>query len=133
MLDDYEVCFAPSLTLLQICAERAARLAPRAARSRCLTRRETCRLTGLDAVALGARLTPDRVFAGSAATVAQWRAAGADASPAHYAGHGKYDWGEPLESSIPLHDSALTLGEMFDDEMPLRPAAEISLSAAKHR
>jgi CHAT domain-containing protein len=127
VLDDYEVCFAPSLTLLQICAERRSEASAAGRPLALLDPTGDLPLTRLDALALGAGLTPDRVFAGSAASVAQWRAAGADASPVHYAGHGRYDWGEPLDSSIPLHDGALTLGEMFDEEMALRPAAEISL------
>jgi CHAT domain-containing protein len=127
VLDDYEVCFAPSLTLLQICAERCGQASASGRPLALLDPTGDLPLTRLDALALGANLAPDRVFAGPAATAAQWRAAGTDASLAHYAGHARYDWDKPLDSAIPLYDGTLTLGEMFDDEMPLRPAAEISL------
>jgi CHAT domain-containing protein len=132
--DDYEVCFAPSLTLLQICAERSEQASSRRLPGRplaLLDPTEDLPLTRLDAVSLGTRIDPDRIFAGRAATVGRWRTAGADAGLVHYAGHAEYHWPDPLESGISLADGGLTLGEMFDAEIPLLPAAEICLSGCE--
>ena len=132
IIDDYEICFAPSLTLLQICQERHVEARPEGGRPiALLDPTQDLTLARLDALSLGTRLTPDRVFAGPDATAAQWRSAGADADPCHYAGHSEYNWQDPLESRIFLAEDPLTLGAMFDDEMPLRPGAEVTLSGCE--
>jgi CHAT domain-containing protein len=53
------------------------------------------------------------------------------ADPFHFAGHGEYLLGDPLASRLKLAGSSLTLGELFDEMVPVAVGASIVLPACE--
>ncbi|MBO3750435.1 CHAT domain-containing protein [Streptosporangiaceae bacterium NEAU-GS5] len=128
VVDDYQVTVAPSLTLLDICQDRQQ------SRPRSGTRplaivdsKSNLALTHLDMIALGPRLTRDRILAGRQATFAAVADKMGDADPCHYAGHAQYNWKDPLGSELRLADTPLTLDHLFNERLSVRPGMAAAL------
>ncbi|GIJ51673.1 hypothetical protein Val02_85590 [Virgisporangium aliadipatigenens] len=131
--DRFDVSYTPSLTLLDICRQRADATDTTVPR-RPLVLLDPTRdlpMARLDALAVRPAPAANRILAGSRATTDRWIRAAADANPCHYAGHAGYRRDDPLESRIELADGALTLGNLFDGRVPVPAGADIALSGCE--
>jgi CHAT domain-containing protein/tetratricopeptide (TPR) repeat protein len=133
--DAFDVSFAPSLTLLDICRQRIddggrADTGPRSALA-LLDPTSDLPFTRLDALAVRPVPTANRIFTGPHATTAHWIEHGPSADPCHYAGHAVYRRPDPLGSSIELGTGKVTLGDIFDDGVPVASGASLVLSGCE--
>lgn len=131
--DEYDVSFAPSLTLLDICRRRIEDADPSPVHKPLMLLDPASNLPWSRLDALAMRPVPDRgrVLVGREVTMTQWSRLSADADPCHYAGHAAYRRHDPLASDIDLHDGALTLGSMFDDAVAVVPGGTVVLSGCE--
>ena len=127
LAEDYDIAYAPSVTLLDICRTRCenrvpfpVRLYSRAGSSSDLPFART-------EVARVARLFPTS----SLPTFAETHRADT-ATHIHFACHGDYNWDDPLESGLQLaEDQRLRLADLFNDAFPLKNASLVVLSACQ--
>jgi CHAT domain-containing protein len=127
--DDFEVTFAPSLTLLDIC--RQHRKVGGGTPGAYLDPQGNLPRSRLDIGSFGRGLRREQVFVGKDATTSNLRAHARGTSPLHYAGHADFNWSDPLKSEIRLADEQLTLGDMFDVAIELLPGGEVVLAACE--
>jgi CHAT domain-containing protein len=130
VIDDFEVCYAPSMTIREVCRRR---------------RDYSKGASRLVAVAGGASLSlttirmahrtlhPDNYIplSGPNADQEHWSGSSPEATQTHYSGHAEYlpDEGDPLSSCLQLTDGNLTLGDLFDGAVPL-PRSRITALCA---
>jgi CHAT domain-containing protein len=127
LAEDYDIAYAPSVTLLDICWTRCenrlpspVRLYSRAGSSSDLPFAQT-------EVARVARLFPKSRLP----TFAESQRADT-ATHIHFACHGDYNWEDPLESGLQLaEDQRLRLADLFNDALPLKNASLVVLSACQ--
>ncbi|MDT0353368.1 CHAT domain-containing protein [Pseudonocardia charpentierae] len=133
--DTFDVSFSPSLTLLDICRNRIDEATQAGSGGRLplalLDPTSNLPYTRLDALAIRPEPSPTDILAGSDATLGRWAERAANADPCHYAGHAEYLRADPLGSRVELRDGALTLGRMFDGEVPVAPGATVVLSGCE--
>ncbi len=131
--DAFDVSFAPSLTLLDICRRRIdldSRTGPRRPFA-LLDPTSNLPWTRLDALAIVPTPPHGQIITGRDATLRQWADRSLEADPCHYAGHAAYLRADPLASRIELSDGDLTLGAMFDEWLTVAPGAAVVLSGCE--
>lgn len=132
-LDDYDVCMLPSLTLRRVCRARAPRDSAIGAPTVAADPTGDLPLAAAEGSRIAATLVGPpraRLFVGAAARLVQ----PADTDPPtmlHYAGHGSYEWNDPLRSGLDLADERLTLGRLFTEALPLRGTQLVTLSGCE--
>ena len=133
LVDDYEISLAPSTTILEICRERAAQ------------RKQEPSLTAIANPTGDLPLADDEVTPLSRLLPADrqqvWRrdqalrtvvAQAAPSSLWHFAGHGRYDWSDPLASCLLFAGrERLPLGDLFAEAMLLSETNLAVLSACE--
>jgi CHAT domain-containing protein len=132
VLDDFSVVYAPSLTLLDICAGQRTAAGQSERLPLAIDPSEDLHLSRVEVAwvpnAAGVRSEP---LLGSHATRDRWRTAVAAARAAHYSGHGQYVWEDPLQSHLVLADGHLEVGDLFSKPVPLWAVRLISLSGCE--
>ena len=133
MLDDYDVCMLPSLSLRRVCRARAPRDSAVGAPTVTADPTDDLPLAAIEGIRVAATLAGSpraRLLIGAAARLVQ--PAGTDPpSMLHYAGHGSYDWHNPLRSHLDLADEKLTLGRLLTEALPLRGTQLVTLSGCE--
>jgi CHAT domain-containing protein len=129
VIDEFDLCFSPSLSLHEVCARRA----PEAGRTvdRVLVVAPPGRglaLSGVDALALPGDA---RTLRGEDASAEEWSRAAGDADLCHYQGHAAYRWEQPLESELMLAGAPMTLGDLFDDGLEMPHVHAVTLSGCE--
>jgi CHAT domain-containing protein/HEAT repeat protein len=133
VLDGYDVCVLPSLTLRRVCRSRAPGNSPASAPTVAADPTGDLPLAAVEGTRIAATLAgppPARLFVGATARLVQ----PSDTDPPnilHYAGHGSYDWNDPLRSGLDLADEQLTLGRLFTEALPLRGTRLVTLSGCE--
>jgi CHAT domain-containing protein/HEAT repeat protein len=133
VVDEFDVCFAPSLTLHDICQERSAgRTDPVTDVLAVTDPTGDLKFTRVEVLALAGTMgVHPQVLPGPEARTDRWQAAAAGADLCHYAGHGAYDWTNPLNSLLLLADGPLTLGVIFDEAFALPRVQAVGLSGCE--
>jgi HEAT repeat protein/CHAT domain-containing protein len=127
LTDRYEVVYAPSFTLSEICRERAARR--RAMTPRLFAHSDpTSELifTG-EEVRQVARCFREAVSAASSDVLRQMQGA----THIHFSCHARYDFDEPLESGLDLGNAWLSVGDLFAQAPQLPESPQVVLSACE--
>jgi len=130
LTEDYEIAYAPSITLLDICKTRSENRLPSAIRLYSRAGSSSDLPFARSEVASIARLFPKSTVPTFAEPDSS---SGADmATHIHFACHGDYNWDDPLESGWQLaEDQRLKLADLFNDTFPLRNASLVVLSACQ--
>ncbi len=131
LADRYEVAYAPSATLLEICRARSDRRVPWPAQFYGWSGSSGDLPFAHAEVASVARLFPKP--AGAARPAAGDGNPGAEtATHVHFACHGDYNWSDPLESGLQLGEGRrLRLADLFEDAFPISNASLVVLSACQ--
>jgi hypothetical protein len=132
-LEDYEISYAPSYTLAEICRERSSAL-----QSDGSLIVFTDPSGDLPFAAYEARQVislyqsqGSRLYAGDDARLSALAAVG-HSDIFHFAGHGCYDWQDPLRSHLIFaRDEQLELGTLFDEALSLSQTSLVVLSACE--
>lgn len=135
VLDDYDVCMLPSLTLRRVCRARVQTDRRGGAPMIVADPTGDLPLAAVEGARVAATLPgppPPQLFTAAAARILQDADTDADAPHIlHYAGHGRYDWSDPLRSELVLPDRPLTLDRLFTDAWPLRGTRLVTLSGCE--
>jgi len=130
VIDDYDVSYAPSLTIRGTCDRRRDRSS---GNTHLVSVCAGPTLTLAEARKAAEALRPDQhtPLAYGNADRSHWSGASPDATHTHYAGHARYLQDDPLSSYLELSDAKLTLGHLFDGTIPLPRARFTALSACE--
>jgi CHAT domain-containing protein/tetratricopeptide (TPR) repeat protein len=133
LLDAYEISYAPSLKLAKICGERAAGAQTEPIQLTLVADPEgNLPFARTEGDCVGAYFDPKSrtVLEGEEATLKNLLKASRPAI-LHYAGHGTYDWQDPLRSQLRLADTQLTLDQLFVEDLRLEGVRLVVLSGCE--
>jgi CHAT domain-containing protein len=134
LIDSFELHFAPSFTLYDLCTERAESASRRPQRFTAICDPQgNLPLSIVDVLDHVRRLPP------AGATVLMRDEANLRrlqdlelGEYLHFGGHAAYDWKEPLDSHLVLHEGKkLTLEELFEGSFPVQGLELVTLSACE--
>jgi CHAT domain-containing protein len=133
LVDAYELSYAPSMTLAEICRNRARLVRAKQGGVTLVADPEGdlpyARAEG-ECVTAHFDAESRTILEGAQATLLNLSKA-STADIFHFAGHGAYDWEDPLKSQLKLADKPLTLEQLFRDALCMEGVNLVVLSGCE--
>jgi CHAT domain-containing protein len=132
LVDDYDIIYAPSATMQQLCKERAGnRISPGSLTAISNPKGDLPFASAeVDQITTHFPASSVKLFCGEEAKCKSV-VADAPGSVLHFSGHGKYDWNDPLASQLLLADEPIKLENLFAEEFQLPETGLVVLSACE--
>ncbi|MGE0853099.1 MAG: CHAT domain-containing protein [Hyphomicrobiaceae bacterium] len=133
VIDDYEIAYAPSSTLLRICKERSADKAVRRTLTAVGNPTEDLQFSPMEVEWIAAPFAEAdrRILLAKQASARELRALTTNCF-FHFAGHAYYDWNSPMDSALRLANGhRCTVGTLFDEGLWLSETMLVVLSACE--
>lgn len=132
VIDDFEVEYAPSATLLRICSDRQRQSSDSPSVTIVTDPAGNLRFAGFEAEQVAEAFNHDRVQRAANRTQLQEAASQGLGSVFHFCGHGRYRWEDPMKSSLSLGaGGSLTLEDLFSQKIEFPQTNLVVLAACE--